>query len=137
VSSSLHQLGNLAEDTGDYDEARKLYQQSLEIDQQLGDKSGVSSSLHQMGMLAQDTGDYDEARKLYRQSLEINQQLGDKNGLALSQAQLALLEEKIGNTKEALNLISLAEDAFMELRRPMAAQARKIRERLEKKLVSS
>lgn len=133
VSSSLHQLGQLVQASGDFTEARKLYQQSLEIDQHLGDKSGVASSLHQLGMLAQATGDYDEARKLYQQSLEISQQLGDKNGLALSQAQLALLEEKMGNVGDALHLIQLAENAFLELNSPMAARARKIRDRLEKK----
>ena len=133
ISSSLHQLGMLAQDTGDYDEACKLYQQSLEIFQQLGDKRGVSRSLHQLGIIAQSTGDYDQARDFYQQSLEIFLELGDKDGIAISQAQLALLEEKIGNAMDALHLIKMAEESFLELKSPMAAQARKDRERLEKK----
>ncbi len=72
VSRSLHQLGMLAQDMGDLDEARRLYQESLKIKQDLGDRSGVSKSLHQLGMLAQDTGDLDEAKRLYQESIKIN-----------------------------------------------------------------
>jgi predicted ATPase len=127
----IHNLGMLAQATGDYDEARNLYHQSLEILQELGDKSGVSRSLHQQGNLAYLTGDYDEARNLYQQSLEILQELGDKSGIALSQAQLALLEEKTGNVKAALHLIRQAEIAFRGLGSPYAEQAGKDRQRLE------
>jgi len=134
VSMSLIQMGSLALSTGDYESAREFYQQCLEIFRQLGERNNMASSLHQLGMLAQATGDYDEARKLYQQSLEINQKLGNKSGIAISQAQLALLEDKTGNAVDALHLIQLAEEAFMELKSPMAAQARKDRERLEKKL---
>jgi tetratricopeptide (TPR) repeat protein len=84
-------LGALAQDTGEYDEARQLYQQSLKILQELGDKSGVSSSLHNLGMLSQYTGEYDEARKLYQQSLEIKQELDDKSGMSRNWATRAAL----------------------------------------------
>ncbi len=57
VSRSLHQLGMLAQDTGDLDEARRLYQESMKIYQDLGDRSGVSVSLHEQGNLAYITGD--------------------------------------------------------------------------------
>jgi len=137
VSSSLHNLGILAEFTDDYDEARKLFQQSLEIAKELGDRSSESKSLHNLGILAQNTGDYDAARKLYQQSLELFQQLGDKNGLAVNMAQSSLLEEKEGNLDKAMELIKEAEALFLELKSPMAAQARKVREILEKKLSPS
>ena len=93
LAAILHRLGNIRYLLGDYGEARKLYQQSLEIVQHLGDKSGVSRSLHQLGNLAYLTGDYDEARKLYQQSLEINQQLGDKSGVSMSLHQLGILAQ--------------------------------------------
>lgn len=136
VSTSLHALGVLAQAMGDLDEARKLYQESMKIFQDLGDKSGVSKSLHQLGRLAQDTGDLDEARRLYQESLKITQDLGDKKGLATTSAQLALLEEKEGNLNSAQELIRSAESIFVDLKSPMADQARKDRERLEMKASS-
>jgi tetratricopeptide (TPR) repeat protein len=133
VAMTLHQMGNLAYATGDLSEARRLYGESLKILQDLGDKSGVSRSLHQLGMLAQDTGDCNEARRLYEQSLKIKQDLGDKSGVAITLAQTSLLEEKEGRLSKALELIRQAERSFLELGSPMAAQAKNVRERLEKK----
>jgi tetratricopeptide (TPR) repeat protein len=131
---SLHQLGNLAYFTGDLVEARRLYKECLKISQELGDKNGVSLSLHQLGILAQATGDLAEARRLYQKSLNIYQDLRDKSHIALSRAQLSLLEEKEGHFDKALELIRLAESAFVELGSPIAAQARADRQRLEKKV---
>jgi len=128
----IHNLGILLQKTGNYEAARKLHQQSLEIKKELGDKSGVSSSLHQLGWLAQDTGDYDQARKLYQQSLEIKQELGDKNGVAFSLAQLALMEEKLGRIETAVELTAKAESIFNEINNPfLAERARNQRKRLE------
>ena len=104
VSKSLHGLGWLAQETGEYDEARKLYQQSLKIKQELGDKSGVSKSLHRLGALAQATGEYDEARKLYQQSLKIKQELGDKSGVSISLHKLGHAGQRMGEYEEARKL---------------------------------
>ena len=60
----IHNQAILFQRTGDYDQARKIYQQSLEIAQELGDKINVSRSRHQLANLAYLIGDYEEARKL-------------------------------------------------------------------------
>ena len=104
VSSSLHQMGMLAQDTGDIAEARRLYEESLKILQDLGDKSGVSRSLHQLGILAQHTGDIAEARRLYEESLKISQDLGDKSGVSRSLHQLGMLAQATGDIAEARRL---------------------------------
>jgi tetratricopeptide (TPR) repeat protein len=133
VAATLHQMGMMAQDIGDMGEARRLYQESLKIKQELGDKSGEAKTLHQMGMMAQDIGDMGEARRLYQESLKIEQELGDKSGVAITLAQSSLLEEKEGHLARALELIKQAEPIFLELKSPMALQAQKDRERLEKK----
>ena len=74
LAAVLHSLGNLRYQLGEYAEAKRLYQESMKISQELGDKSGVSRSLHQLGMLAQDMGDLDEARRLYQESMKIYQE---------------------------------------------------------------
>ena len=58
----IHQLGMLAQDRGDYEEAARQYQRSLDINERLGDQAGMATSYHQLGMLAQDRGDYDGGR---------------------------------------------------------------------------
>lgn len=117
---------------GYWKDRKRLLDHALKATHELGDKKGEGIMQHQLGMLAQITGDYDEARRLYGESLKIKQELGDKSGVAITLAQSALLEEKEGHQSKALELIKQAERMFLELGSPMAVQARKVRERLEK-----
>ena len=53
MATGYHQLGILAQDRGDYDEAARQYQRSLDINERLGNQAGMATSYHQLGMLAQ------------------------------------------------------------------------------------
>ena len=97
----IHHLGMLAQDRGDYDEAARQYQRSLDINERLGDQAGMASSYHQLGMLAQDRGDYDEAARQYQRSLDINERLGNQAGMATSYHQLGILAQDRGDYDEA------------------------------------
>jgi tetratricopeptide (TPR) repeat protein len=125
----------VAQVQGDYNkEARESHERVRKIFEESGRKDQVAVSLHNLGALAQDTGDINEARRLCGESLKIKQELGDKSGVAFTLAQSSLLEEKEGNLVQALDLIREAEKLFQELGIPTAAQARRIRERLEQKV---
>ncbi len=50
---TLHNLGVIAQEQGDYAEARRLYEQNLEVFKQLGDQSGRATTLHNLGAIAQ------------------------------------------------------------------------------------
>src|SRR5262249_24068902 len=62
--------------------AKALYEQSLEIFRQLGDRWGVASLLADLGNLARDQEDYDGAHALYGQSVHIFRELDHKRGVA-------------------------------------------------------
>jgi len=113
-----HNLGVLAQDTGDYGQARQFYQESLRIAEELGDRAGVAQTLHQLGMLAQDTGDYGQARRLYEESLRIKEELGNRAGVAISLGQLGRLAELEGNYRVAVRLWAVALATFEELHSP-------------------
>ncbi len=98
---SYHQLGILAQDRGDYDEAARQYQRALDINERLGNQAGMAASYHQLGMLAQDRGDYDEAARQYQRALDINERLGDQAGMAASYHQLGILAQLRGDYDEA------------------------------------
>ena len=66
----------LAQDQGDYAQPRRLYQESLDIKQKLGDQAGIASTLHQLGRLAEIAGKNEEARRLFQESLVIFEKLG-------------------------------------------------------------
>ncbi|MFI7594448.1 tetratricopeptide repeat protein [Micromonospora sp. NPDC049359] len=95
------QLGILAQLRGDYAEAERRYQQSLAIEEALGNQAGMASSYHQMGILAQYRGDYAEAERRYQQSLAIEEELGNQSGVAASYGQLGTLAQLRGDYGEA------------------------------------
>jgi tetratricopeptide (TPR) repeat protein len=101
MANVLHGLGNIRYLLGVYNEAHQLYQDSMNIFQVLGDKSGVSKSLHQLGILAHNKGDLAEARRLYQESMKIKQELGDKRGVSKSLHQLGNLAYDKGDLAEA------------------------------------
>ena len=82
MASSYHQLGILAQARGDYAEAARQYQRSLDISERLGNQAGMATSYHQLGILAQDRGDYEEAARQYQRSLDIKERLGNQAGMA-------------------------------------------------------
>ena len=86
-----HQLGILAQRWGDYDTARKLYEQSLRIKEELGDRAGMANTYHQLGVLTQARGDYDTARTRYQQALTIFKKLDNRAGMASTYGQLGIL----------------------------------------------
>jgi len=75
----LHQLGNIAYQQGDYATARQRYAESLEIEQNLGNQSGIALTFGQMGLLAEKQGDKTEAARLFREALEILERLQSPN----------------------------------------------------------
>ena len=57
----LNELGNIAQQQGEYEEARRLYGQSLAIKERLDDQSGRANSLGQLGALAYEQRDFEHA----------------------------------------------------------------------------
>ena len=61
-----------------YSEALPLYEQSLAIDKELGDKAGEGTTLNNISQIYDARGDYPTALKYLEHSLRIRQEIGDK-----------------------------------------------------------
>jgi tetratricopeptide (TPR) repeat protein len=101
MAASYHQLGILAQDRGDYAEAARQYQRSLDIEERLGNLADMAASYHQLGILAQRRGDYAEAARQYQRSLDINERLDDQVSTATTCSQLGILEAERGGPPAA------------------------------------
>jgi tetratricopeptide (TPR) repeat protein len=66
----LHNLAVLSYATGDYAEARRLYQESLKIMEQLGDRSGAANTAAQFALLEEREGNLQEALTLIQKAEE-------------------------------------------------------------------
>jgi tetratricopeptide (TPR) repeat protein len=102
IASSLHNLGVLAQDQGDYTAARTYYEQSLKIKQELGNRSGIASSLGQLGRLAYLEKDYVTAVRCWVVAQSIFEKLGAPER-AIALRDLAGLREELG--EEAFNAV--------------------------------
>jgi hypothetical protein len=65
----------LAQAQDELGEARRLYDESLEIEKRLGNQSGIAITLHQLGRLAEMDGNKIEAVQLYREAYSILERL--------------------------------------------------------------
>jgi predicted ATPase len=100
-AKALNWAGALAWKQGDYAAARTLYEQSLALRRELGDRGGVGAVLSNLGLLAYEQGDYARARALHEESLAIDRESGDRWGVAVSLIHLASLASAQGDHASA------------------------------------
>jgi tetratricopeptide (TPR) repeat protein len=104
----IQELGILAQNRGDYDEATRQYQRSLAIEERLGNQAGMALSYGQLGILAENRGDYDEATRQYQRALDIFERLGDQTHIATTYHQLGILAQNRGDYDEATRQLQRA-----------------------------
>ena len=97
----IHQLGILAQDRGDYDEAARQYKRALYIKARLGDQAGIADTWNQLGIIAQARGDYEEAARKYQRAVGILERLDDQAKMAAAYQNLGILAYQRGDYDEA------------------------------------
>jgi tetratricopeptide (TPR) repeat protein len=115
AAQAQYELGNIAQAQGQYEEARRLYQQALTSFERLGDQAGQARALGQLGMIAQSQGQYEEARRLYQQALTSFERLGDQAGQARTLHGLGMIAQSQGQYEEARRLYQEALTSFERL----------------------
>ncbi len=102
ISSSLHHLGRISEEEGDFDGAESHYRASLCLNRRIhgqdADHPDIASSLHQLGGILDKKGDFDEAELQYGAVLCMNRHIhgedADHPSIAASLHELGhILEE--------------------------------------------
>ncbi|MEO1684154.1 MAG: tetratricopeptide repeat protein, partial [Cyanobacteria bacterium J06631_12] len=85
-ASTYHQLGSVAEELREYEQARSHYQQALDIKIEYNDRYSQASTYGQLGLLAETQEDYAQAQKHLQQALEIFVEFNDEHsaGVAVS-----------------------------------------------------
>jgi tetratricopeptide (TPR) repeat protein len=94
---SLINLALVATHQGDPASARALYEESLAIAREIGDKHGIAASLGGLGIAADSQGDTASARPLHEESLALQRELGNQQGMAVSLFNLGSLACKEGD----------------------------------------
>jgi len=92
-AKALHNLGMIAEDQQDFEEAEDWYKKSLKISEQLGDEHLALNTYYQIGRIAQKRRDFEEAEDLCKKSLKISERLGHEHLAASTYHQLGIIAQ--------------------------------------------
>ncbi|MCG6137550.1 MAG: tetratricopeptide repeat protein [Nostoc sp. LLA-1] len=110
-ASTYHNLGYVAQELREYEEARRNYQLALNINIEYGDRYSQASTYHELGIVAQELREYEEARRNYQQALNIKIEYGDRYKQASTYHQLGIVaqdlreyEQARRNYQQALNI---------------------------------
>ncbi len=116
---SMTNLGNTLLDRGLHDEARTLYLEAHELDEELGDPAGMAHVHNNLGILAGYGQRFDEAHDHYAQALKIRRQLGKRQGVAPMLNCFSDLAELEGQYGRALLLIGATNALIAETEIPL------------------
>jgi predicted ATPase/Tfp pilus assembly protein PilF len=100
-AQTLTNLGRASGALGEYDEARQLLQEGLEILRPLGDHIGVMLYLHTLGGVVRILGDREDAKKLFQEGLDLAEAHSYPMGVALALSDLGDLAYEEGEYETA------------------------------------
>ncbi|MEH2260323.1 tetratricopeptide repeat protein [Nostoc sp.] len=100
----LNNMATVIARQGDIARAIVLWEQSLEISEQIGDVEGKASNLNNTAQVIAQQGDIARAIALYEQSLEISEQIGDVKGKATTLSNMAQIFADQGDIARAIAL---------------------------------
>jgi predicted ATPase len=112
LSFALNNLGEVARTRGEYELARKYYEECEILLRDTGDTGDMARFVHTLGYIAQHEGDYARAESQFRQSLKMFRRLGNRRGMAECMAGLAGLRARQGNAEWGAIMLSAAESAL-------------------------
>ena len=96
-AKALHGAGYLAFWQGDCAAAGQLFEASLAMTREIGDKPGIAASLMSLGNVASAQCDYAAAHSLFEQSLALYRELGDKRNISSTLLNLGTVVHEQGD----------------------------------------
>src|SRR2546421_8498422 len=109
-----HQLGYVAQEQRQWEQAEQYYQQALQIDIEYNDRYEQASTYHQLGRMAQEQRQWEQAKDYLLQALKIFVEFKDNYSVDVTLRNLARLWKESSDTDlltivaQALN-VSVAE----------------------------
>jgi predicted ATPase len=107
-ASALRAYGGTHDITGDHEAGERLWQESLELFEELGDEHGQAVLLHRLGISAMRRRDLLHARELVTESHRIHERSGDRWGQAQTIGTLGAIDRDSGNEARAYELIAVS-----------------------------
>jgi tetratricopeptide (TPR) repeat protein len=123
-SSLLYEIANLEVTRGDLDRALALYEESLAVDEQIGDIQGKAASLGNLANLYIRQKDWDRAEELVLEALELVKVIGEPPAFEI--VKLGQIAEARGDIETARNRYAEGIAIFEKMGMPEANQVRQM-----------
>lgn len=107
-STNLSNVGLIYRQLGELQTALDYYQRSLEIDREIGDRSGEGITLNNMGAVYFSLGEIQKALDTYDRSLEIYREIDDSRREAITLSNIGLVYRQLGEYQIALDYYNRA-----------------------------
>ncbi|HBE59112.1 MAG TPA: hypothetical protein DEA78_25765, partial [Cyanobacteria bacterium UBA11159] len=101
IAVSYHQLGIVAKEKREFEEAKAFYLKALKIYEDAGDFYHAAYEYHNLGVVAQKKGEFEEAKTFYLKALKIYEDAGDFYRAAGDYHQLGMVAEEKREFEEA------------------------------------
>ena len=101
LDHTLSDLGQVAREQGDYEFARRCFEESLALSEAQGNRSWRARTLDRLGTVAQALGEFAVAQSYYLRSVAAARQAGDRTEVAWSLHNLACLALDQGDFTQA------------------------------------
>jgi tetratricopeptide (TPR) repeat protein len=101
TASNYHQLGIVAQELREWDDARHNYHQALAIKVEFGDRYSQAGTYHNLGVVAQELREWDNARHNCLQALAIKVEFSDRYSQASTYHQLGIVAQGLREWDEA------------------------------------
>ncbi|MCA2590555.1 MAG: tetratricopeptide repeat protein [Microcystis sp. M31BS1] len=109
-----HNLGGVAQELREWEQARSYYQQAIEICIEYGDRYSQASTLHQLGGVAQELREWELARSYYQQAIEICIEYGDRYSQASTLHNLGVVAQELREWEQARSYYQQALEICIE-----------------------
>jgi tetratricopeptide (TPR) repeat protein len=104
VASLRGTLGDVVRSRGEHERAKELFEESVRLYREIGDRWGVAWSLGSLANVAGDRGDHEQAKRLYEEGLALSRRLGDASALGVYLVSLGYEYLLEGNLEKAAEL---------------------------------
>jgi tetratricopeptide (TPR) repeat protein len=101
LGSIYHNLGGVAQELREWEQARSYYQQAIEIKIEYGYRYEQAGTLHQLGIVAQELREWEQARSYYQQAIEIKIEYGDRYSQAATLHELGIIAQELREWEQA------------------------------------
>ncbi len=104
-ANALKGAGTVAAQQGNLDESRTLYEESLALRRELGDRPGEAAMLNNLGLVAMYNEEYGPAGRLFTEALARLREIGDRWAIGVALNNLGLIERYQGHMPAARRLL--------------------------------